>query len=119
MKQLSTIQKREKLNGVYAVDEKGQGGAHHTYAICSEKGNFEFTKLYFQKGPRNVESSRAGVIDSDLLEIVRHRLTCFQEGEFKTRENAMALSHIEEALFWLNKRVEDRIERDVLGTKNI
>lgn len=28
----------------------------------------------------------------------------------------MALMHIEEALLWLNKRVEDRIERNVLGT---
>ena len=35
-----------------------------------------------------------------------------------TRETACALTHIEEALMWLNKRVEDRIERGVLGTYN-
>jgi hypothetical protein len=58
------------------------------------------------------------VLDTDLLEIVRHRLQCFQEGDFKTRENAIALTHIEEALLWMNKRVEDRIERNVLGTMN-
>ena len=39
----------------------------------------------------------------------------FQSGEFATRENACALTHIEEALMWLNKRVENRIERNVLG----
>ena len=32
------------------------------------------------------------------------------------RENACALTCIEEALMWMNKRVEDRIERNVLGT---
>ena len=31
MKQLSTIQKREKLNDVFAVDEIGPGGANHLY----------------------------------------------------------------------------------------
>lgn len=32
-----------------------------------------------------------------------------------SRENACALTHIEEALMWMNRRVEDRIERNVLG----
>lgn len=31
MKKLSTIQKREKLNDVFAVDEIGPGGANHLY----------------------------------------------------------------------------------------
>ena len=31
-------------------------------------------------------------------------------------KNYCALTHIEEALMWLNRRVEDRIERNVLGT---
>lgn len=35
MRELSTIQKREKLNEVYAVDEKGNGGANHEYIIMS------------------------------------------------------------------------------------
>lgn len=33
MEKLATIQKREKLNEVYAVDEKGNGGANHEYVI--------------------------------------------------------------------------------------
>lgn len=69
-----------------------------------------------QKGPRKEESSQHGVIDTDLLEIVRDRLKSFQAGPFSSRENACALTHIEEALMWLNRRVEDRIEREVLGT---
>ncbi|MDY4947783.1 MAG: ABC transporter ATPase, partial [Clostridium cadaveris] len=32
--------------------------------------------------------------------------------------NAKALEHIEIALMYANRRVEDRIERNVLGTNN-
>lgn len=122
MKKLSTIQKREKLNDVFVCDEKGNGGAHHKYLIAGgETGTGEYqvyTHIEFQNGARKLTDSKHGVLDTDLLEIVRDRLRCFQQGEFSTRENAIALTHIEEALLWLNKRVEDRIERNVLGTNN-
>ena len=124
MRELSTIQKREKLNDVYAVDEKGAGGANHMYVIskvdetvwtCGNNTIGVLGEIQFQNGPRNVEGSIAGVLDTDLLEIVRHRLQSFQAGPFASRENACALTHIEEALMWMNRRVEDRIERNVLG----
>jgi hypothetical protein len=117
MEKLSTIQKREKLNQVFACDEKGNGGAHHEYLITSEEGKVH-EYIRFQNGARKLEDSKHGILDTDLLEIVRDRLRCFQQGEFSTRENAIALTHIEEALMWMNKRVEDRIERNVLGTNN-
>ena len=115
MRVLNTIQKREKLNTVQVLDEPGNGGANHVYQIVTPE---EDVVIAFQNGPRNVEGSTHGVIDSDLLEIVRDRLKHFQEGPYATRENACALTHIEEALMWLNRRVEDRIERQVLGTNN-
>lgn len=120
---LSTIQKREKLNDVFAVDDKGNGGANHKYLIMDHnsdgRGGYDVhTTIEFQNGARALENSIHGVLDTDLLEIVRHRLQCFQEGPFSTRENAMALTHLEEALMWMNRRVEDRIERNVLGTNN-
>lgn len=127
MIEVNTIQKREKLNDVYPVDEVSPGGAYHRYIIsehgetcwCDGSNNIGImSDIYFQKGPRKKEDSRHGIIDSDLLEIVRHRLQCFQDGPFASRENAIALTHIEEALMWINRRVEDRIERNVLGTNN-
>ena len=127
MRELSTIQKREKLNDVYAADEIGPGGANHRYIICKEGetcwcdgSNFigVVAEILLQRGPRKDKNSQHGVIDTDLLEIVRDRMKAFQEGPFATRENACALTHIEEALMWLNRRVEDRIERNVLGTNN-
>lgn len=59
-----------------------------------------------------------GVLDGDLLEIVRDRLRAFQSGPYSCRENACALTHIEEALMWLSRRAEDRVARNVLGTYN-
>ena len=117
MKKLSTIQKRENLNTVFVADEKGNGGEHHNYLIDLQDGNKQ-VPIDFQNGARKLPDSIHGVLDTDLLEICRHRLQCFQEGPFASRENAIALTHIEEALMWLNRRVEDRIERNVLGTNN-
>lgn len=123
MRVLSTIQKREKLNSIYAVDEKGCGGANHHYKITYSTIDFDdriektAADIQFQCGPRKEFDSIHGVIDTDLLEIVRDRLKGFQSGEYACRENACALTHIEEALMWMNRRVEDRIERNVLGTE--
>lgn len=119
--ELVTIQKRNKLNAVYAMGETGPGGAYHEYLISSNIPADVLTvisTIRFQKGPRNDANAIQGVLDTDLLEIVRHRMQHFQQGEFATRENACALTHIEEALMWLNKRAEDRAERNVLGTYN-
>ena len=120
MRELSTIQKRKKLNRVFAADEIGAGGANHEYLIrCSLDGCIsDLANIQFQKGARNEENSTHGVLDTDLLEIVRDRYKAFQEGPFASEYNAKALEHIEMALMYANRRVEDRIERNVLGTNN-
>lgn len=124
MRVLSTIQKREKLNSVYAVDEKGCGGANHHYKVVYSTIDFDdriektAADIQFQCGPRKEFDSVHGVLDTDLLEIVRDRLKGFQSGEFATEYNAKALEYIELALMYLNRRVEDRIERCVIGTNN-
>lgn len=118
-RKLNTIQKRGKLNNVFSCDEPGPGGAHHVYSVSTVQEPVDIVaSIEFQKGPRDCNGSINGVLDTDLLEIVRDRLKDFQAGEFSTRENACALTHIEEALMWMNRRVEDRMERNVLGTYN-
>lgn len=121
---VSTIQKREKLNDVFRCGEPGPGGAYHKYVIGDRMSIGDnifahFTvEINFQKGPRKEFNSIHGVCDQDLLEIVRDRLTCFMFGDMPSFETDRALQHVEEALMWLNKRTEDRIERNVLGTYN-
>lgn len=130
MEKLSTIQKRNNLNQIYRTGEKGPGGAYHDYDIYPAGINpitvFEeidpdyvvipLACIEFQKGQKNDPDARHGVLDTDLLEIVRDRLKAFNDGPMATREGYLALQHVEEALMWLNKRTEDRAERSVLGT---
>lgn len=120
MRKLNTIQKREKLNDIYAVDDTSNDGANHQYLIIKEGRktydlNAILCEIKFQKGPRQDSNSQQGVLSADLLEIVRDILIGYQSGPYYCRENDCALKHIEEALMWLNKRVDDRIDRNVLG----
>lgn len=111
------IQVNNNLNEVERLNDVGPGGAWHEYVIkLPEAGNIH--KIEFQKGPRKDPEAIHGVLDSDLLEIVRDRLSCFQSGPYACRENACALTHIEEALMWMAKRSNDRAARNVLGTYN-
>lgn len=121
VRKLSTIQKRENLNIVKAIDEKGSGNANHLYkieAVVPDDEDIPYTLIQFQNGARKDPNAITGILDSDLLEIVRDRLIGFQSGDFATEYNAKALEHIEIALMYMNRRVEDRIERNVLGTYN-
>lgn len=122
MNKLKTVQTKEVLNSICPLGEIGPGGAYHEYMIVpncknSTDGN-SIVNIKFQKGPRFSENSIHGIIDSDLLEIVKHRLECFQKGEYKCEYNEKALTHIKLALTYMNQRVEDRISRNVLGTES-
>lgn len=44
----------------------------------------------------------------DVLEIAAHRLAAFQVGPYACRENALALTHIQEAIHWLEHRTKQR-----------
>jgi hypothetical protein len=75
-----------------------------------------FTTVKFQNGPIS-ENGVNGCQNEDLLLIVANRLQCFQAGEFSCRENALALTKVQEALHWLDHRTADRNKRGV-GGKN-
>ena len=51
--------------------------------------------IQFQNGARKIIESTHGVLDVDLLEIVRDRLKGFQSGNFATEYNAKALEYID------------------------
>jgi hypothetical protein len=130
MKELKTIQKRNKLNTVVVLDEPNQlNGGNHIYGIIISRPELPHEKdqqpywmqhnIHFQDGGKHEKYSTQGILDVDLLEIVRHRLQGFQTGLFACPENENALKHIEEALLWLNKRVEDRAESGILGQNKV
>lgn len=119
MEKLSTIQKRNNLNTVYKTGDVGPGGTHYEYVVSFVDGipenDEEGVRIQFQCGPRRDSTAPKGVSSMDLLEIVRDQLRTFQAGPLACRENACALTHIEEALMWLNRKEEDRTELSELN----
>ena len=113
-------------------DEPGPGGACHHYEIVpSEEADLPvrntqtdsdrtapFCLIKFQEGPIK-ENSVNGIHNEDLIAIVIHRLRGFQSGKFACRQNAIALTKLEEALHWLNDRTQERVRRGVEGTSVI
>lgn len=68
----------------------------------------------FQEGPI-LEVGVNGVANEDLLCMVLARLEGFQSSKFACRENAVAITKIEEGLLWLRKRTMGREQRGVEG----
>lgn len=99
-------------------DEPGAGNACHEYQVKGKQYvdlNPDMCQnINFQNGPIQ-ENGVNGVQNEDLLAIVIHRLQGFQSGNYYSRYNAIALTKIEEALMWLEKRTADRKARGVEG----
>ena len=73
----------------------------------------------WQDGPlgRGVDRHEPnGAFVETVIAIVVDRLQFYQRGEFKCRENALAITKLEEALHWLNHRTQAREAREVEGT---
>lgn len=103
-----------------AKDEK-VFNANHEYVIRHFKedengaSNEIFANIKFQKGAVK-ENGINGCQNEHLIGIVIDRLQCLNQGDFACRENSIAITKLEEALLWLNKRTQDRITRNVEGT---
>jgi len=114
---------------ITVTDESGAGGANHRYEVtgfdASDNASANSASMpiaqmdglvvLFQNGPIN-EHGVNGITQEVLLAIVADRLRSFQAGSFACRENALALTKIEEAQHWLQQRTLARMRRGVEGT---
>lgn len=109
------------FSAVFYSPEPGPGGAFSSYQICAADNDNgpAFASIEFQSGAILEAGGVNGCFNEDLLAIVAHRLECFQKSEFACRENALALTKIEEALHWLNARTTARQKRGVEGTHKV
>ena len=104
-------------------EKEYQFNAPHTFEVVRKlDANTEFNpetdllaKIHFQEGPIK-ENGVNGVANEDLLVMVIRRLQGFQDSPYSCRENAMAITKLEEALMWLCKRTMGRENRGVEGT---
>lgn len=110
---------------ITVTDEPGAGGANHRYAVewpnsPPKEGDGMTTatsciNINFQNGPI-AENGINGLTQEVLLAICIDRLECFQKGPYACRENAIALTKMQEAQMWLQSRTMARMRRGVEGT---
>ena len=93
-------------------DAPGSGGASHHYTI-SIPGD-QLRELHFQNGAVG-EQGVNGITQETLIAIAIDRLRSFQAGPYPCRENAIALTHLQDAMHWLHHRTRERIARGVEG----
>jgi hypothetical protein len=64
--------------------------------------------------PTILETIDDGTTNEEVLAVLIDRLS-FLQARFPCKENAMVITKLEESLMWLNKRTEDRKQRNVEG----
>lgn len=114
----------EKYTQVFATDEK-EFNANHAYEVHISHAQINdgeivipLTQVKFQKGPIK-ENGVNGCCNEDLIAMVLDRLESFQESPYKCRENALAITKLEEGLHWLRHRTNKREARGVEGTNKV
>lgn len=117
MKKLTSGLITQKYTFIEHEEHPKFNAPHHFKVKNVENGNI-VGEIDFQEGPIK-ENGVNGVNNEDLIAMVIARLKGFQNGEYSCRENAIAITKLEECLMWLRKRTNDRIARNVEGTSSI
>ena len=98
--------------GSDAPDEKNGSGTHK-YVMNLDGELVGFAQ--FQHGPRNAEGSEPGITAQALTAVLIDHFQSFQSGPYSCRENALVITHLQEAQNWMLRRAVDRKKRGVLG----
>ena len=95
--------------------------AGHTYELSNfEKKDEQGQILQFihkepiEEGSTELKTISDGTTNEELIEVLIDRLNHLQS-KFPCRENAIAITKLDESLMWLNKRTADRLKRNVEG----
>lgn len=97
------------------VEENYNYNAPHKFSVIRASDETNLCNIHFQEGPIK-ECGVNGVCNEDLINMVICRLNSFQNSEFNCRENALAITKLEEALLWLRKRTMRREQEGKEGT---
>lgn len=76
----------------------------------------------WQEGPLGRDEDRQepnGAFVETVIAAAKQRIEYYNESQFRCRENSQAITKLDEALMWLNKRTADREEREVEGTHSV
>jgi hypothetical protein len=120
MKELFKLVFPSDLKTIRVEDDPDYGGAHK-YSFMNSLGfnnghaEYEGTFQEIQFVQKNLDGSMtAGVQSEQLLIALIDRHKKLNE-KFPSREGALAITKMEETLMWLEARVKERMERQVMG----
>lgn len=115
-----------KLQGLNQSDEYDNPTGGSVYLQVIKNGDNEFPALVvnWQDGPRAQEPGKAleepnGAFVEDVLWAALQRLEFFNEGKYRDRANAIAITHIEQAIQALKDRQLERSYRHVEGKHEV
>lgn len=90
-----------------------------TYKVTNEGlVDADYVNINFCKGNKEDESAfrQEGFFTETLLQVCKQYLESVNVGELANREASVAITKIDEAIMWINKRAEDRMLRGVQGS---
>ena len=93
----------------------------HAYELSNfekkdEKGQvLQFIhKEPIEEGSTQLQTIADGTTNEEVLEALIDRIS-FLQSKFPCKENFCCITHLQQALMWLEKRTNDRIKRNVEG----
>lgn len=104
----------QKINCVNAVDPDGNPSGGYVNGLGIQ--------IDWQNGPLGTGEERVspnGAFVETVIQGCIQRLEAFQNSKFKCRENALAITKLEEALLWLGYRTARREAAGTEGTHNV
>ena len=104
-----------KYTDVYQEEDFTYNAPHRFSVSTADEPSTILADIHFQEGPIK-DCGVNGVCNEDLIIMVITRLEHFQKSAFVCRENALAITKLEEAMLWLRKRTMGRENRGVEGT---
>lgn len=78
----------------------------------------EYIKITFQDGPVG-ENGINGCQTEDVIAVLIDRLKSLNVPPYNTRETSLAITALEEADNWLERRTRDRVKRGVEGKNEV
>lgn len=105
----------------FEIVENGTTYLLPTYEVVDGKGiveTKESLKINFVRGSKLADEDvekRIGTLHEHLLAMMIHDLK-FKNSLVPSREGALVITKLEEALHWLRARQIDRVKREVVGT---
>ena len=102
---------KQEINEFHNLDANGNPAGGETSGVG--------ISIQWQNGPLGRDGERLqpnGAFVEGVIQAAIGRMKYYQSSKFNCRENAMALTKLEEALHWLNARTSDREARRDEGT---